>query len=113
MQHGFLAGAQACEKQVGLPKWLSLTDAMSDHLDDPAGPNPGLTDVLSCLFGTYGSGDVASTADLVINCHIRDLSLSLELALVLAMQRHLIAFTRQQEVVLLFLQLLKNGCWAW
>ena len=51
-------------------------------------------------------------ADLVINCHKRDVALSLELALDLAMQRLLIAFYRQQEVGPLLLELPKMG-WVW
>ena len=50
-QQGFWGGAQAFENQVGRPKWLAFTDAIGGHLDDPAGANPGLTDVLWCLFG--------------------------------------------------------------
>ena len=50
-QQGFWGGAQAFEKQVGRPKWLAFTDAIGGHLDDPAGANPGLKDVLWCLFG--------------------------------------------------------------
>ena len=51
-------------------------------------------------------------ADLVINCHKRDVALSLELALDLVMQRLLIAFYRQQEVGPLLLELPKMG-WVW
>ena len=50
-QQGFWGGAQACEKQVGLPKWLAITDAIGGHLHYPAGADPGLTDVLWGLFG--------------------------------------------------------------
>ena len=51
-------------------------------------------------------------ADLLIHCHKRDVRLSLELALDLAVQRLLIAFYRQQEVGPLFLELPKNGRWV-
>ena len=44
----------------------------------------------------------------MINCQKRDVTLSLELALDLAMQRLLIAFYRQQEVGPLLLGLPKN-----
>ena len=44
----------------------------------------------------------------MINCQKRDVTLSLELALDLAMQRLLIAFYRQQEVGPLLLELPKN-----
>ena len=52
-------------------------------------------------------------ADLVINCHKRDVALSLELTLDLAMQRLLIGFHRQKEVGPLLLELPKNGRWVW
>ena len=50
-------------------------------------------------------------ADLVIHCHKRDLMLSLELGLNLAIQRLLVALDRQEEVCPLFLELSKNGRW--
>ena len=51
-------------------------------------------------------------ADLVIRCHKRDVTLSLELALDLAMQRLLVAFDGQEEVGPLLLELPKNGRWV-
>ena len=50
-QQGFWGRAQACEKQVGRLKRLAVTGAIGGHLHDPAGADPGLTDVLWCLFG--------------------------------------------------------------
>ena len=47
-------------------------------------------------------------ADLVIACHERDVTLSLKLALDLAMQRLLVALDRQEEVGPLLLELPKN-----
>ena len=47
LQQGFWGGAQAGEAQMGSPKWL----AIGGHLHDPASADPGLTDVLWCLFG--------------------------------------------------------------
>ena len=68
LQQGFLRGAQAGEEQVGGPKWLATTDAIGDHLNDPAGTDPGLTNVLRRLFRPQYPGDVATVADLVIAC---------------------------------------------
>jgi len=51
-------------------------------------------------------------ADLVIRCHKRDVPLSLELALDLAMQRLLVGLDRQEEVGALLLELPKNGRWV-
>jgi hypothetical protein len=48
-------------------------------------------------------------ADLVIHSHKGDVTLSLELASDLAIQRLLIPFYRQQEVGHLLLELPKNG----
>jgi hypothetical protein len=45
----------------------------------------------------------------VIRCHKRDLPLSQELAVDLAVQRLLVGFHRQQEVGPLLLELPKNG----
>jgi len=111
-QQGFWRGAQACEEHVGRPKWLAITDAIGGHLHDPAGADPGLANVLWCLFRPQYPGDVAAVADLVIRCHIRDVTLSLELALDLAMQRLLVGFDGQEEVGPLLLELPKNGRWV-
>lgn len=112
-QQGFWGGAQACQEQVGRPKWLAITDAIGGHLHDPAGADPGLANVLRCLFRPQYPGDVATVADLVIRCHKRDVTLSLELALDLAMQRLLVGFDGQEEVGPLLLELVKNGFWVW
>lgn len=77
-----------------------------------AGADPGLTDVLWSLFGTQRPGDVATVADLVIRCHKRDVTLSLELRSDLTMQR-LVALDGQEEVGPLLLELPNNGRWVW
>jgi len=106
---GLLGRAQACQKHVlGLER-LAVSGAGSPH--DPAS-DPGLPDVLRGLFGAQRPGDVASVADLMIRCHERDLALSLELALDLAVQILLVGFHRQQEVCSLLLELPNNGCWV-
>ena len=51
LQQGFWRSSQAGEGQVGRPKWLAITDAIGGHLHDPAGADPGLANVLRCLFG--------------------------------------------------------------
>ena len=109
LQQGFWRGSQAGEEQVGRPKWLAITDAIGGHFHDPAGANAGLANVLRCLFRPQYPGDVATVADLVIHCHKRDVTLSLELALDLAMQRLLVALDGQEEVGPLLLELPKNG----
>jgi len=48
----------------------------------------------------------------VIYCHKRDVTLSLELGLNLAMQCLLVALDRQEEVGPLLLELPKNGRWV-
>lgn len=112
LQQGFWRSSQAGEEQVGRPKWLAITDAIGGHFHDPAGANPGLANVLRCLFRPQYPGDVAPVADLVIRCHKRDVTLSLELALDLAMQRLLVALDGQEEVGPLLLELPKNGRWV-
>ena len=97
---------------MGRPKRLAITDAIGGHLHDPAGADPGLANVLWCLFRPQYPGDVAAVADLVIRCHKRDVTLSLELGLNLAMQRLLVALDRQEEVGPLLLELPKNGRWV-
>jgi len=113
LQQGFGGGAQAGKKQVGGLKRPALATAAGRHLHDPAGADPGLTDVLWSLFRPQYPGDVATVADLVICCHKRDATLSLELALDLAMQGLLVALNGQEEVGPLLLELPKNGFWVW
>ena len=113
LQQGFGGGAQAGKKQVGGLKRPALATAGGRHLHDPAGADPGLTDVLLSLFGTQRPGDVATMADLVIHCHKRDLPLSLELRSDLTMQRLLVPLNGQEEVGPLLLELPKNGFWVW
>ena len=50
--------------------------------------------------------------DLVIHCQKRDVALSLELVLELAMQRLLVGLDGQEEVGPLLLDLPKNGRWV-
>jgi hypothetical protein len=51
LQQGFWRGAQAGEKQVGGLKRLVVTGAAGRDFHDPAGADPGLTDVLWGRFG--------------------------------------------------------------
>jgi len=76
LQQAFWGGAQAGEKQVGGLEGSGVAGPDGDQLDDPAGADPGLADVLRGLFGPQRPGDVAAVADLVIRCHKRDLALS-------------------------------------
>ena len=95
LQQGFWGGAQAGEKQVAGAKGLAVTCAAGHHFHDPAGADPGLSDVLWSLFGAQHPGDVAAVGNLVILCHERDLALSLELRSDLAMQCLLVGLGRQ------------------
>jgi hypothetical protein len=54
-------------------KGLVITGAAGRDFHDPAGVNPGLSDVLWSLVGVQRPGDVAAVANLVIACHKRDL----------------------------------------
>ena len=117
LQQSFWGGAKAGEKQVLRLKRLAVSGAGSGHLQNPAGANPALADVLRCLLCPQRPGDVAAMADLLIRCHIRYRGLSLELAADLTMQRLLVALLlsrslwldRQKEVGPLLLEELKNG----
>ena len=80
LQQGFWRGAQACQKQVGGLKRLAVTGTSGRDFHDPAGADPGLSDVLWSLLGAQRPGDVAAMANLVIPCHERDRALALELA---------------------------------
>jgi hypothetical protein len=112
LQQGCCCGAQACEKQVACLKWLAVSGIPGSYLHDPAGADPGFSDVIRCLFGAQRPGDVTAVADLVIRCHKRDLALALELAADLAVQCVLISLDRQEEVGPLLLELSKNGRWV-
>ena len=111
-QQGFWSGAQARQKQVGGAKRLAVTGAAGRDFHDPAGADPGLSDVLWSLFGAQRPGDVTAVANLVIGCHERDMPLSLELRSDLAVQRLLVGLDRQEEVGPLLLELPKNGRWV-
>jgi hypothetical protein len=113
LQQRFRRGAQAGEEQVLRLKGLAIAAAAGRHLHDPAGADPALADVRRCLLGTQGPGDGAAVADLLIRCHKRDLSLSLELAADLPVQRLLVGFHRQEKAGPLLLELPKNGRWVW
>ena len=52
--------------QRGL-KGLDVAPTGARNLHDPAGADPGLTDVLLRLFGPQRPGDVAAMADLVMS----------------------------------------------
>ena len=93
-------------------KGLAVAAAAGCDFHDPAGADPGLSDVLWSLFGAQPPGDVAAVADLVIRCHKRDVTLALELAEDLTMQRLLVGFDGQEEVDPLLLELPKNGRWV-
>jgi hypothetical protein len=111
LQQRFWRGAQAGEEQMGGVKGLAIAATGGHDFLDPAGADPGLTDVLWCLFGAEGPGDGAAVADLVIRCHERDLALSLKLAANLPVERFLVGFHCQEEVGPLLLELPKNGRW--
>ncbi len=113
LQQCFWGGAQAREKQMSCTEGLAVTGTSGRQFHDPAGSDPGFSDVRWCLFCPQRPGDAASVADLVIACHEWDVTLSLKLAADLAMQRLLVAFYRQQEVGSLLLELVKNGFWVW
>ena len=122
LQQGVWGGAQAGVAprgapgeplEVGRPKRLAITASIGAHLHDPAGTDPGLANVLWCLFRPQRPGDVAAMADFVIRCHERELALSLKLRSDLTMQRLLVALDGQQEFGPLLLELPKNGRWVW
>jgi len=129
LQHCIWPGAQAGvtpkgalreKNQVGGLKRLAIAAARGHHLHDPAGADPGLGDLLRCLFGVQRPSDGAAVADLPIGCQERDLAFSLELAADLAVQRLLVCLLlrrslrldRQEEVGPLLLELPKNGRWV-
>ena len=112
-EQGFWRGAQACQKHVDGAKGLAVTETAGRDYHDPAGADPGLTDVLRHLLGPPRRGNVTAIANLLAPCHKRDLALSLELRSDLAMQRLLIRLHRQEDVAPLLLELPKNGRWAW
>ena len=60
LQQGFWCGAQAREEVVGGLKRLAVTAACRNQLHDPAGTDPGCTDVLRCLSGPQRSFQVMS-----------------------------------------------------
>ncbi len=95
------------------PRQLAVTPAAGCDFHDPAGADPGLSNVLWSLFGAQPPGDVAAVAHLVIRCHKRDVTLALELAEDLTMQRLPVGLDRQEEVGPLLLKLPKNGRWVW
>lgn len=111
LQQGFWRGEQAGKKQVGRLKGLAVTGAASRDFHDPAGADPGLAHVLWSLVGTQRPGNAATVADLVISGPKGDVTLSLELALDLAMHGLLIALDGQEKVDPLLLELPKNGRW--
>jgi len=94
-------------------KGLAVTGSAGHDFHDPAGADPGLTDVLWGRFSAQRPGDDTAVVNLVIPCHKRDVTLSLELRSDLAVQRLLIGFRCQQEVGPLLLELPKNGRWVW
>jgi hypothetical protein len=81
---GLLAWCAGLTEQVSGLKWLAFTGAAGHDFHDPAGADPGLTDVLWSLSGAQHPGDVAAVANLVIGCHKRGLALALDLAADLA-----------------------------
>ena len=111
-QQGFWACAEAGEKEVFGVEGLAVAGSCGGNLNNPACAEPGLTDVLRCLFRSQRPGDVPAMTDLLIHCNKRDLAYPLELMLNLAMQRALIGFNGQEEVGSLLLELLKNGFWV-
>ena len=113
LQQRIWRGAQTGEEQVLRLKGLAVAAAGGHHLHDPAGADPGLTDLLRRLLGPQLPGDVAAMADLLIRCQERDLALSLKLAADLAVQRLLVGLDCQEEVGPLLLELPKNGRWVW
>ena len=71
---------------------LALPGADGYHLNNPTGAMPVCVDVHRRFLGAQGPSDVATAADLVIRCYDRDLALSLELALDLAVERLLAVY---------------------
>ena len=87
LHQSFWGGTQVGEKQALRLKWLAVSGAGSGHLQNSAGANPAFADVLWCLLCPQRPGDVASIADLLLRCHKEDRAFSLELVVVLTMQR--------------------------
>jgi hypothetical protein len=104
--------AQAGEKEVLGLEWLAVAVPCGDDFNDPAGAEPGFTDVPRRIFRSHGPGDVSAMADLVVYCQKRDLAFSFELTLDMAMQRPLVSLDCQEEVGALLLELLKSGFWV-
>ena len=112
LQQGFRACAEAGEKEVFGDERLAVAGSCGGDLNDPTCADPGLTDVLRCLFRSQRPGDVTAMPDLLNCCQKRDLATALELALDLTMQGPLVGFHGQEEVGPLLLELLKNGFWV-
>ena len=110
LQQGFWGGARVGEKQVVGARWLAVTASAGRDLRDPAGADPGFSDVLRSQLGAQCPGDVTAVANRMMRCSERDLAL--ELAADLAMQRLLIGLDRQEKVGSL-LVLSQNGRWVW
>lgn len=53
--------------------------AGNSHLVDPAGADPGLSNVHWARFGLHRSVDLSTVADLMIHCHKRDHASSVKL----------------------------------
>ena len=54
-------------------EWLAVAEPCGDDFNDPAGAEPGFTDVPRRIFRSHGPGDVSAMADLVVYCQKRDL----------------------------------------
>lgn len=67
-------------------KGLAVATPGGHNLQDPAGPDPGSSDVLRRLPGPHHPGDDAAKTDLVIRCRETNLALNLQLSSVMETQ---------------------------
>ena len=82
----------------------------ADHLDDPADAWPVRSDVIRSFLGPHLPDGVPAMLFALRRCGERDVTLSLELALDLAVQGFLVAFHRQEHVGALGEAPAKNAC---
>ena len=76
---------------------LAIKVPGSDHLGDPAGAMPVGLDVLRSFFRPQRPADVTAMADLMIDCHERDLALSKPLLGDLPVERRWLALTVRRK----------------
>jgi len=91
--------ARRCRQDLGVGRVAVNESAGNSHLVNPAGADPGLSDVLLARLGLQRSGDLSIVADLMIPCHNRDHAPSVKLAADLSVQDFLVDWPSPQEEI--------------